>query len=276
MLAIANNLTTRNRKVAEALKPRTAESISPKAAEKYRKERTDFIQNLAEQCVKAGADILEINLQQHYDEPEIMKFAVETVQKVTDLQLCLSSRNAETLKAGLRACHRPPVVNYISLSKERLEETLPIAARYGAEVVLLIADPTAPNSLDDILKSAVVLAGAANESGIPNNNIHLDPGVLHVTSDLGQRYSRTLLELLPALAETFDPPVKTTCWINNASAGAPRRLRPAINNTFLAMLGGVGLSSAFVDVLNKDIMRTIRLIKMLKDETIYSDREVER
>jgi 5-methyltetrahydrofolate corrinoid/iron sulfur protein methyltransferase len=122
----------------------------------------------------------------------------------------------------------------------------------------------------------VVLAGAANESGIANGNIYLDPGVLHVTSDLGQRYSRTLLELLPALAETFDPPVKTTCWINNASAGAPRRLRPAINNTFLSMLGGVGLSSAFVDVLNKDIMRTIRLIKMLKDEAIYSDREVER
>jgi hypothetical protein len=42
------------------------------------------------------------------------------------------------------------------------------------------------------------------------------------------------------------------------------------------MLGGVGLSSAFVDVLNKDIMRTIRLIKILKDETIYSDRYIER
>ncbi len=276
MLAIANNLTTRNRKVAEALRPRTAESVSAKAAERYKKERTDFLQDLATQCVRAGADIIEINLQQRYDEPEIMKFAVETVQKATDRQLCLSSRNANTLKAGLRACWRPPVVNYISLSVERLEETLPIAARYGAEIILLIADPTAPTTIDDILKSAAVLVGAANESGIPNNNIYLDPGVLHVTSDLGQRYSRMLFELLPALAETFDPPIKTTCWINNISAGAPRRLRPIINNTFLAMLGGVGLSSAFVDVLNKDTMRTIRLIRMLKDEIIYSDRELER
>lgn len=276
MLVIANNLTTRNRIVANALKPRTAEYISARAAEKHKQERADFLKNMAGRCISAGADILEINLQQRYDEPDIMKFAVETVQQVTDNQLCLSTRNAETLKEGLRACHRPPIVNYVSLSREKLEETLPVAARYGAELILLIADPTAPNNIEDILKSASILVGAANESGIPNSNIYLDPGVLHVTSDIGQRYSRTLLELLPALVETFDPPVKTTCWINNISAGAPRRLRPIINSTFLAMLGGAGLSSVFVDILNRDNMRTIRLINMLKDETIYSDREVER
>jgi cobalamin-dependent methionine synthase I len=193
-----------------------------------------------------------------------------------DCQLCLSSRKAETLKAGLRACRRPPIVNYISLDKERLEDTLPIAARYGAEVILLIADPIAPSDVEDVLKSASVLVGAANESGIPNTSIIIDPGVLHVTTDIGQSYAKHLLELLPALSEAFDPPLRTTCWVNNASAGAPRRLRPAINSTFLAMLSGVGLSSAFVDVLNKDIMRTIRLIKIIKDEAIYSDRDVEK
>lgn len=33
MLAIANNITTRNKKFAEVLKPRPAESISQKASE---------------------------------------------------------------------------------------------------------------------------------------------------------------------------------------------------------------------------------------------------
>jgi len=276
MLAIANNITTRNRKVAEALRPRAAESISQKAASRIKKDRADFLQGLAKQCVAAGADILDINLQQQYDEPEIMKLAVETVQDAVDCQLCLSSRKAETLKAGLRACRRPPIVNYVSLAQERLVETLPIAARYGAEVILLIADPIAPSDVEDVLKSAAVLVGAANESGIPNRNIFVDPGVLHVTSDIGQSYAKHLLELLPALSEAFDPPLRTTCWINNASAGAPRRLRPAINNTFLAMLAGAGLSSAFVDVLNQETMRTIRLIKIIRDEAIYSDRDVEK
>jgi len=276
MLVIASNITTRNRKVAEALKPRLAESVSQKASDKIKKERAEFLQKLAKRCVAVGADVLDINLQQRYDEPHIMKFAVETIQDVTDRQLCLSSNRAETLKAGLQACRRPPIVNYISLDKERLEEALPIAALHGAEVILLIADPIASAGMEDILKSAAVLVGAANESGISNDHIILDPGVLHVTSDIGQSHSKTLLELLPALSEAFDPPIRTTCWINNVSAGAPRRLRPAINNTFLAMMSAVGLSSAFLDVLNKELMRRIRLIKILKDEAIYSDRDVEK
>ena len=276
MLVIASNITTRNRKVAEALKPRLAESVSQKASDKIKKERAEFLQKLAKRCVAVGADVLDINLQQRYDEPHIMKFAVETIQDVTDRQLCLSSNRAETLKAGLQACRRPPIVNYISLDKERLEEALPIAALHGAEVILLIADPIASAGIEDILKSAAVLVGAANESGISNDHIILDPGVLHVTSDIGQSHSKTLLELLPALSEAFDPPIRTTCWINNVSAGAPRRLRPAINNTFLAMMSAVGLSSAFLDVLNKELMRRIRLIKILKDEAIYSDRDVEK
>lgn len=275
MLAIANNITTRNRTVAEALKLRPAESISQKAADKIQKQRIDFLCELASDCIKAGADILDINLQQRYDEPEIMKLAVETVQGAVNCQLCLSSNRADTLEAGLRACKRPPIVNYISLDKEKLEGILPLIARYNAEVILSVTGPTALNSTEDILKSAAVLVSAANESGISNKHIIIDPGVLHVTSDVGQRHTRTLIELLPALSEIFDPPIRTTAWINNVSAGAPRRLRPVINNTFLAMLAGVGLSSAFVDALNKGNMRTVRLIRILRDDAIYSDRDIE-
>ena len=275
MLAIANNITTRNRKVAEALKSRPAESISQKAAYRIQKQRIDFLQELASDCIEAGADILDINLQQRYDEPEIMEFAVETVQGAADCQLCLSSNRIATLEAGLRACKHPPIVNYISLDEEKLKEILPLITRYNAEVILSVTGPTALNSTEDILKSAAVLVGAANESGISNKRIIIDPGVLHVTSDVGQRHAKTLLELLPALSEIFDPPIRTTSWINNVSAGAPRRLRPVINNTFLAMLAGVGMSSAFVDALNRGTMRTVRLIRILRDDAIYSDRDIE-
>ncbi len=275
MLAIASNITTRNRRVSEALKLRPAESISQKVADRIKKERVDFLQELASDCIEAGADILDINLQQRYDEPEIMKFAVETVQGATNCQLCLSSNRVDTLEAGLRACKRPPIVNYVSLDSEKLKDTLPLIAQYKAEVILVISSPTALNSTEDILKTAAVLVGAANESGISNKRIIIDPGVIHVTSDAGQRHAKTLLELLPALSEVFDPPIRTTAWINNVSAGAPRRLRPIINNTFLAMLAGVGLYSVFVDTLNRGTMRTVRLIKILRDDAIYSDRDVE-
>jgi cobalamin-dependent methionine synthase I len=275
MLVIANNITTRNRRVSEALKLRAAESISHRVADRIIKERIDFLQGLARDCVKAGADILDINLQQRQDGPEMMKFAVETIQGAVDCQLCLSSNRADTLEAGLRTCRRPPIVNYVSLNEEKLKEILPLVARYKAEVILNISDPTALSSTEDTLKSSAVLAGAANEYGISNKHIFLDPGVLHVTSDVGQRHIKTLLELIPAFFEIFDPPIRTTSWINNVSAGAPRRLRPVINNIFLAMLAGVGLSSAFVDALNRETMRTMRLIRILRDDAIYTDRDAE-
>ncbi len=43
----------------------------------------------------------------------------------------------------------------------------------------------------------------------------------------------------------------------------------------LAMLAAVGLSSAFVDALHRETMRTVRLIRILRDDAIYSDRDIE-
>jgi cobalamin-dependent methionine synthase I len=275
VIVISDNITTRSRRVAEALKPFYDLSSGARVVESTRKKSTKFLEALAQQCVTAGADILNINLQQRYDRPEVVEFAVKTIQEAVDCQLCLSSNRPDTLERGLQACQRPPIVNYVSLDRKRLEETLPLAAQYGAEVILYIADPIAPASVEDTLKLATVLAGAANEAGIPNDRIIIDPGVQHVTSEPGQRRIKTLTELLPALTETFEPPVRTTCWVNNISAGAAKRLRPAINSTFLAMFAGLGLSSAFVDVLSQETMRTIRLIKVFRNQRIYSDGDIE-
>jgi cobalamin-dependent methionine synthase I len=275
MIVISDNITTRSRKVAEALKPLYDASPGARVAENTRKKSAKFLETLAKQCVAARADILNINLQQRYDRPEVMEFAIKTIQEAVNCQLCLSSNRPDTLERGLRSCQRPPIVNYVSLDKKRLETTLPLAAEYGAEVILYLADPIAPASVEDTLKLAAVLAGAANEAGVSNDRIIIDPGVLHVTSEVGQRRIKTLTELLPALTETFEPPVRTTCWVNNVSTGAARRLRPAINNTFLAMFAGLGLSSAFVDVLNKETMRTINLIKVFRNQRIYSDGDIE-
>ncbi|MDP2953720.1 MAG: dihydropteroate synthase [Chloroflexota bacterium] len=275
MFAIANNITTRNRRIAEALRLRPAEEASPRAAASIEKQRAELVRSLAKQCVAAGADALDINLQWRYDKPEVMRWAVERAQEVVSVPLCLSAHRADTVEAGLRACRRPPIVNHVSLDKEKLEKILPLAARHDATVVLLLTDPAAPGSPEDILKTAAILVGAANESGIPNERIWLDPGALHITTEMGQRHARTILELVPSLRESFGPAVGITCWISNVSVGVPRRWRPNVENAFLAMLAGSGLSSAFVNVLGRDTVRTVRLIKVLRNEVIYSDREIE-
>lgn len=233
------------------------------------------MQDLTEQCVTAGADALEINVQQYHDLPEAMEFAVNAVQQATDLQLCLSANNAQVIEAGLRTCKRPPLVNYISIDETRLKNMLPIVANHGAGVVLLVSDPTAPTDAREMLQKAAILVGAANEVGIPNDDIFIDPGLIHITSDRGQRHLVEVMEFLRALPDATEPAVRSTCWLANSSAGASRRLRSAIETTLLPMLAGAGLSSVFLDVLRRENRRAVRLIRMFDNEVVYSDSEVE-
>ena len=236
---------------------------------------TRMLRELAERCMAAGADGLEINVQQRHDQPEAMEFAVNTVQQVSDRQLCLSTNSAKALEAGLRACKHPPLVNYVSIDKNRLETMLPLIARHGAEAVLLITDPAMPGDAQEMLEKAAILVGAANEVGISNDSLLIDPGLFHITTEVGQRHLIEVTEFLRALPEVFDPPVRSTCWLGNISAGAPDRLRPVIETTLLAMFSALGLSCAFLDVLSRENMQTVRLIKILRNEVIYSDSDVE-
>jgi 5-methyltetrahydrofolate corrinoid/iron sulfur protein methyltransferase len=270
MFTIANNITTRNGKVRRAFWRQR------RGIWRTQDEPTKIIVDFVRQCTTAGADAIEINTQQYYDLPEVMEFAVKTVQEATDRQLCLSTHNPEALEAGLKACTQPPIVNYLSIDEERLGKMLPLIASYQAEAVLLLAEAPELPDAEEMLKKAAILVGAANESGIPKERLFIDIGLFHITSDIGQRHLLEVMEFLRSLPEVFDPPVRSTCWIGNASAGSPKRLGRQISAMLLAMLAGAGLFSAFVDALQRETMRSVRLIRILRNELIYSECELER
>ncbi|OGO38323.1 MAG: hypothetical protein A2147_02705 [Chloroflexi bacterium RBG_16_57_8] len=269
MFLIASNLTTRDTKVEQAMR-------YAKVAEwEVNSQPAESLKELTERCATAGANAIEINTQQHYDLPEAMAFAVNVVQQQCDLQLCLSSNNAETLEAGLRACKRPPLVNYVSVDEARLKEALPAAARHNAGVIFLVSDPSSPTDAREMLQKAAILVGAANAAGISNDRILVDPGLIHVTSALGQRHLVEVVEFMRNLPDATDPEVRSTCWLANSSTGAPRRRRSIIETSLLPMLAGAGLSSVFLDVLRSENRRAARLVKIFKNELVYSDGDIE-
>ena len=115
----------------------------------------------------------------------------------------------------------------------------------------------------------------ANEAGIPDARIMVDPGLIHVTGDIGQRHLGQVFEFLRALPDATEPAVKSTVWLANSSAGAPRRLRPAIEIALLPMLAGYGLGAVFLNILQRLNRRTARLINIFSNEVVYSDSQVE-
>jgi 5-methyltetrahydrofolate corrinoid/iron sulfur protein methyltransferase len=265
MLIIANNITSRNPRVATILRQQISGSKNAET------EACPGLRDIVEACLSAGADVLEVNLQQHYDHPETMEFAIGTIQEITDCQLCLSSNKAEALESGLRKCKRPPIINYVGIDTQRLKEILPLAAQYRADLILLISDPAMPGDARQMLEKAAILVGAANGAGIPDERLILDPGIFHITKEQGQHHLVEVKEVLRAIPETFDPQIRTTCWLNNSSAGAPARLRPIIETSLLSLLSGLGLSSIFMDVLRRENQRAIRLMKIFNNEKIYAD-----
>ena len=269
MYIIASNISTRNSKVNAIFRQAKAGNWFDSG------EANANLQQMAEQCDVFGAEILEIDIQQYNDSPEAMEFAISMIQQVTDLRLCLSSNNPRAIEIGLGICKRPPLVNYVSMEGAKVNNTLALAAERSAGVVLLVSDPTSPSDATGMLQNASILVDAANELGIPNSDIFLDPGLIHVTSDAGQRHLLEIMKFLQALPDAFEQEVQSTCWLSNSSAGAPTQLRRAIEITLLPMLAGCGLSSVFIDVLDEDNRRTVRLVDVFTNHTVYSDSEIE-
>ena len=268
MFVIASNITTRDPEVKRAF------DLGKAAGWNVTGQPAELLGSLAKRCEIAGADAIEIDIQQHYDEPDAIKFAIRIIQDSTGAQLCLSSNNPSALEAGLSMCKRPALVNYLSVDETRLKQVLPAAAKNGASIVLLVSDPTAPTDALDMLKKTAILIGAANGEGITNDRIFVDPGIIHVTDDLGQRHMAEVIEFLRDLPQAVEPSVGTTCWLQNASTGAPAHLRPVIDGSVLHTLAGAGLSSVFIDVLRKENMRAMRLVKILQNDLVYSDADI--
>ncbi len=268
MFVVASNISTRNPVIERLFRRAGAAGWDLGSAAAIQ------LITLARDCAGAGAGAIEINVQQHHDEPAAMEFAVKAVQEATDLPLCLSSNHPLVIETGLQACRRPPFVNYLAIDEKKLRGALPAAAHHNAGLVLLVSDPAAPADARDMLNKAAILVGAANAAGITNDRILVDPGLIHVTAAEGQRHLAEVLEFLRALPEAMDPPVRSTCWLGNSSSGAAVRLRPAIESALLPMLAGAGLQSVFMDVLRREDRRAARLVRIFTNEIVYSDGEL--
>ncbi|NLG67032.1 MAG: dihydropteroate synthase [Actinobacteria bacterium] len=264
MFIIAENINIMSRRLGPALKGREAEPL----------------QDMARRLEAAGADALDINLgPARKDGEELMRFAIDSVSAMTRLPLCLDTTNPDALAAGIAHCDElglpKPLINSFSMQPDKLERILPLAATSGCDIIGLMMGDAVPADADERIAMAFELVAAANELGIGNDRLYLDPIILPVTLDVGQQGALAVQEALRALPDMFDPPVKTTCGLSNVSNGMPTDLRSGVNCVYMAMLAALGMSSAIVDVLDPQMMRTLRLIRALRNESLFSVSDAE-
>lgn len=244
------------------------------------KERNPkVIQDLAVAQAEAGADYIDLNVGPARKEPEeMMQWIVNAVQEVVDLPISVDTMNPIAMDAGLKACKGRPLLNSASNKTESKEQMLPLAKKYDCDVVVsVIADYGMPPDVDERVSSILEVVEHANNIGIPNENIWVDPIILPIsTAGEGQRHARANLEFIQILPDLL-PGVKSTVGLSNISNGAPMELRPLLNQVFGVMLQKNGLYSAIADVLDKEFVRVVRgerpeitdlIHKVMDDETI--------
>jgi cobalamin-dependent methionine synthase I len=222
-----------------------------------RERVSDPIRELAIAETNAGMDYLDLNIgPARKDGDELMTWLVKTVQEVTDKSLSLDTTNPLATEAGLKACKKRALINSVSLQPERLEKVLPMAKEYDAEIIgLLWGADGMPRDANERCMLAVDIVYKANETGITNGDIWIDPIVTPVSVDINQ--VKSCLEFMSMLAD-IAPGCKSVVGLSNISNGTPANLRPYLNRTYLAMLMKYGIYAAIVDTFDEELIKLAR------------------
>src|SRR5665811_1560579 len=243
MLIISDNLNLDRSGVAKAVDLHDAGSI----------------RELAHKIAAAGAQALDISVAGLAvgDSAEDLEWLVGEVQTVTEIQLSLDAGSGDAILAAAEKARSKPIINAFSVTLSRPEDVgeklLPYAAKNGLEIILPLLGESSP----------------------PWDDIYIDPVVSYLISADGQKHSAAVLETMRLLAGSFDPPVKTVAGVGYVSKGNPPELRSPLNRTYLAMLAALGLDAALVDVLDPEMMRDVRLIRGMRNDSLYSVSDAE-
>ncbi|WP_111732778.1 methyltetrahydrofolate cobalamin methyltransferase [Roseovarius amoyensis] len=200
--------------------------------------------------VEAGANVLDINAGVVYNsnpdpnqtEPPLMTKIIELVQGLVDVPLCIDSSVPAALEAGLAAAQGRPLLNSVTGEEDRLELVLPLVKKYNVPVVAISNDDTGISEDPDVrFAVAKKIVERAADFGIPAHDIVVDPLVMPVGAMATAGLQ--VFALVRRLREELG--VNTTCGASNVSFGLPNR--HGINNAFLPMAMGAGMTSAIMN-----------------------------
>jgi 5-methyltetrahydrofolate--homocysteine methyltransferase len=224
------------------------------------------IQKIAKDQAEAGAHYIDVNAGSFQDrEIEYLTWLVEVVQEVVELPCCLDSPKPAALEAAMKVHKGTPLINSISLEKERREKLLPILTGKDLKVAALCtSDSGMPRSVDDRIRIADELIHLLLDHQIKLENIYVDPLVQPVATD--QTFGREFLESVEQIMSRY-PGIHTICGLSNISFGLP--LRKFLNRTFMAMAIVKGLDTAILDPLDKAMMATVLAAEALVGRDKY-------
>jgi 5-methyltetrahydrofolate--homocysteine methyltransferase len=235
-------------------------------AEAIEKEDAAAIQKVATDERENGADYIDVNAGVFVGkEVDYLKWLVTTVQEVVDGPCSIDSPDPKAIEAALELHKGTPMINSISLEKERYDALMPIVAGTDFKVVALcMSDAGMPETVDDRMKIADKLVNGLLQNNVPVENIYVDPLVQPVATN--NTYGVEFLNAIEKIVTTFKG-IHTLCGLSNISFGLPER--KFLNQTFMVMAIAKGLDGAIVNPLDNKMMANIITAEALMGKDDY-------
>ncbi|MFV0437036.1 MAG: dihydropteroate synthase [Desulfopila sp.] len=209
---------------------------------------------------KAGAAFIDVNAGARIGhEKEDMEWLLDVIRPAVDIPLALDSPDPAILEMAYELVDKEPLINSISLEKERFATMMPFLHGKHCKVIALCMDDRGmPSSSTDIIERASSLVKALNDIGIDSASVYVDPLIQPISTDTDK--GRMVLDAVRGIKAKY-PTVHITGGLSNISYGLPQR--KIINRTFVTLMMEAGMDSAIIDPLDEKIMATIKTADML-------------
>ncbi len=252
------------------------ERINPTGKKRLQEalKRGDFslVKEEAKKQVQEGAELLDVNVGvPGINEAEALKEAVKVVMETVDAPLVIDSKDPKALEEALKMCDGRPIVNSCSGEEKDIENIMPLAKKYGANLLLLaIDDQGLKEKAEERVEIVERLVKKCEALGMRKDFLIAD--VLNLAVSAMPSSTVETLKAIRLVKERLG--LATTLGVSNVSFGLPAR--SLINSSFMAMAIYNGLDSGIVNPGDSRMVETIYSSDVLVGKDKGAGRFVEK
>jgi 5-methyltetrahydrofolate--homocysteine methyltransferase len=229
----------------------------------------EYVLELAESQIKAGADMLDVNVGfPGVDDAKLLPETVLAIMNKFDIPICLDSPNPKAIEAALKVAPGKCLINSVNGEVKSMNALLPIAKEYGAAIIGLTMDD---DGITHDPEKRLIIAGKILERalsiGIRMEDVIIDPLAMAVSAD--PRACMISLETIKLVHQKLG--LNITQGASNISFGLPNR--EVLNSAYMALSIINGLTCPIANP--EKITATVRATDLILGRDDYAVRFVE-
>ena len=191
----------------------------------------NYVLELAESQIRAGADVLDVNVGfPGVDDEKLLPLTVKVLQENFDIPLCLDSPNPKAIEAALRIAVGKCLINSVNGEEASLRTLLPVAREYGAAIIGLCMDDDGITH-DPVKRVSIAgkIIERAVKEGMKEEDVIIDPLAMAVSAD--PQACLVTLETIRLVRQQLGHNI--TQGASNISFGLPGR--ESLNSAFMTL-----------------------------------------